>query len=91
MIRRRTPITGNGRGEKPLFPGFESPAIAQNKLVASGRFVPFDVRSEISQGIARRRVGNLCVDQRKKSARQAKWRASSDDHLLTALSKATAL
>jgi hypothetical protein len=40
----------------------------------------FDVRSEISQGIARRRVGNLCVGQKEKSARLAKWRASSDDH-----------
>jgi hypothetical protein len=37
-------------------------------------------RSEISQGIARRRVGNLCVDQKEKSARQAKRRASGGDH-----------
>jgi hypothetical protein len=35
-------------------------------------------RSEISQEIARRRVGNLRVDQKEKSARQAEWRASSD-------------
>jgi hypothetical protein len=34
---------GNGRGEKPLFPGPEAPAIAHNELVASARFVTFDV------------------------------------------------
>jgi hypothetical protein len=37
-------------------------------------------RSEISQGIARHRVGNLCVDQKEKYAPQSKSRASSDDH-----------
>jgi hypothetical protein len=42
MIPRQTPIMGNGRGEKPLFPGLESPAIAHNGLVASARFVTFD-------------------------------------------------
>src|SRR6185437_5766433 len=41
---------------------------------------PLTFRSEISQGIARQRVGNLWVDQKEKSARQAKRRASSDDH-----------
>jgi hypothetical protein len=45
---------------------------------------PLTFRSEISQGIARRRVGNLCVDQKEKSARLTKWRTSSDDHALTA-------
>jgi hypothetical protein len=34
---------GNGRQEKPLFPGLESPAIAHNERVASARFVAFDV------------------------------------------------
>jgi hypothetical protein len=34
---------GNGRGKKPLFPGLESPAIAQNELAASAGFVAFDV------------------------------------------------
>jgi RHS repeat-associated protein len=34
-------------------------------------------RSEISQGIARRCVGNFCVDQKEKSARLAKRRAFS--------------
>jgi hypothetical protein len=43
MITRRTPITGNGQGEKPLFAGLESPAIGHNELVASAGFVTFDV------------------------------------------------
>jgi hypothetical protein len=43
MITRRTPIMGNGRGKKPLFAGLGSPAIAHNGLVASARFVTFDV------------------------------------------------
>jgi hypothetical protein len=34
---------GNGRGEKLLFAGLESPAIAHNELVASAGFVTFDV------------------------------------------------
>ncbi|MFI5034196.1 MAG: hypothetical protein ACHQPH_26215, partial [Reyranellales bacterium] len=37
-------------------------------------------RSEISQGIARRGVGNFCVDQKELSARLPKWRASGHDH-----------
>jgi hypothetical protein len=45
---------------------------------------PLTFGSEISQGIARRRVGNLCVDQKEKSARLTKGRTSSDDHALTA-------
>ena len=43
MIARRTPITGNGREEKPLFAGLDSPAIAHSELVASARLVTFDV------------------------------------------------
>jgi hypothetical protein len=43
MITRRTPIMGNGLGEKPLFAGLEPPAIAHNELVASARFGTFDV------------------------------------------------
>jgi hypothetical protein len=43
MITRRTPIMGNGRGEKPLFPGLESPAIPHSALAASARFATFDV------------------------------------------------
>jgi hypothetical protein len=37
---------GNGREEKPLFPGFESPAIAHNELVASAGFATFEVSEE---------------------------------------------
>src|SRR6478672_2562409 len=43
MMTRRTPIMGDGPGEKPLFSGLESQAIAHNELVASARFVTFDV------------------------------------------------
>jgi hypothetical protein len=43
MITRRTPIMGNGRGEKALFPGLESPAIAHKEPAASARFEAFDV------------------------------------------------
>src|SRR5690348_2198853 len=71
MITRRTPIMGNGREEKPLFAGLESPAIAHHELAASARVGAFEFRSEISQGIARRGVGNLSVDQKEKSARVA--------------------
>jgi hypothetical protein len=38
---------------------------------------PLTQRSEISQGIARRRGENLRVDQKEKSARLAKWRGMS--------------
>jgi hypothetical protein len=43
MITRRTPITGNGRGEKPLFAALESPAIAHNEVAASAGFVAFGI------------------------------------------------
>jgi hypothetical protein len=43
MITRRTPIMGNGQGEKPLFAGLESPAIAHNELAARAGFGAFDV------------------------------------------------
>src|SRR5262249_12705581 len=43
MITRRTPIRGNGREEKALFPSLGSPAIAHNQLAASARFEAFDV------------------------------------------------
>jgi hypothetical protein len=36
---------------------------------------PWTFRSEISQAIARRRVGNFCVDQKEKSAPLAKVEA----------------
>jgi hypothetical protein len=34
---------GQWLGEKPLFPGLQSPANAHNETVASARFVAFDV------------------------------------------------
>jgi hypothetical protein len=37
---------GNGRGEKPLFSGFESPSIAHHEPVASARFLTFDVPAQ---------------------------------------------
>ena len=40
---------------------------------------PLTLRSEISQGIARRSLGNLSVDQKEKSARLAKGRACRDE------------
>jgi hypothetical protein len=43
MITRRTPIMGDGREEKTLFPGLDSPAIAHNELAASAEFVTVDV------------------------------------------------
>jgi hypothetical protein len=43
MITRRTPIKGNGREKKPLFPDVESPSIAHNERVANARFGAFDV------------------------------------------------
>jgi hypothetical protein len=42
MMTRRTPIMGNGRGEKPLFAGLESPSIAHQERAASARVVAFD-------------------------------------------------
>ncbi|MFI5029680.1 MAG: hypothetical protein ACHQPH_03155 [Reyranellales bacterium] len=38
-----TTYYGQWLGGKALFPGLESPAIAHNELVASARFVAFDV------------------------------------------------
>jgi len=79
MITRRTPITGNSREEKPLFPDFESPAIAHDELVASARFVTFDVRSENFPGNRSPPRWKFVCRPKEKSARLAK-RASSDDH-----------
>ena len=71
---------GQWREKKPLFAGSNHrplPIMSSLRAPDSG---PLMFHSEISQKIARRRVGNLCLDQKEKSARQAKWRASSDDH-----------
>jgi len=47
-LHDRAPNTYYGQwpGEKPLFPGLESPAIAHHELAASVRFGAFGVRSE---------------------------------------------
>jgi hypothetical protein len=76
---------------KAAVPGFESPAIGHNKLVASARFVTFDVRSEISQEIARRRVGNLPVDQRKNLRARRSRALPATTTCSPLLSEATAL
>src|SRR6185437_11763830 len=62
---------GNGRGKKPLFAGLERRPLPIMSSLRAPESWPLTFRSEISQGIARRRVGNLCVDQKEKSARQA--------------------
>jgi hypothetical protein len=43
MITRRTPITGNGRGEKTLSARLDAPSIAHHELAASAGFGAFDV------------------------------------------------
>jgi hypothetical protein len=53
-------------------------------VVASAGFVTLTFRSEIFQGIARRRIGNLCVDQKEKSARLAKGALPATTTPLTA-------
>jgi hypothetical protein len=44
-VHDHAPNTNYGQwpGEKPLFAGLESPAIAHNRLAASARFATFDV------------------------------------------------
>jgi hypothetical protein len=56
--------SGQWSAEKTAVCGPRTSAIAHNELAASARIVAFLVRSEISQGIARRCVGNLYVDQK---------------------------
>jgi hypothetical protein len=75
MITRRTPITGNGREEKPLFAACNRRPLPMMSSLRAPESRPLTFRSEISQGIACRRVESLCVDQKEKSARQAKGRA----------------
>ena len=70
---------GQWPGEKPLFPDFESPAIAHNELVASPRVVTFDVPERDFPGNRSPLRWKFLCDQKEKSARLAK-RASSDDH-----------
>jgi hypothetical protein len=82
---------GNGRGEKPLFAGLESPAIAHHELVASARFVTFDVPERDFPGNrSPLRWKFLCRPQRKicAPAEVARFQRQSRSPLL---SKATAL
>src|SRR6476469_5266197 len=79
MITRRTPITGNGRGKRRCLRASNRRPLAIMSALRAPDSWPLTFRSEISQGIARRCVGNFCVDQREESARLAEWRASSDD------------
>jgi hypothetical protein len=66
MIARRTPIKGNGREEKPLFPDFESPAKAHHERVASAGFGAFDVpEREFPRNRSPLRRQFLCRPQRK--------------------------
>ena len=80
MITRRTPITGNGPEKRRCFRASNCPPLPTMSSRRAPDSGPLTFRSEISQGIARCRVGNFCVDQKEKSARLAKGRASSDDH-----------
>jgi hypothetical protein len=70
---------GQWPGEKPLFPGLESPAIAHNALVASTRFVTFDAPERDFPGNRAPARWKFVGRPKEKSARQAKWRASGDD------------
>src|SRR3954470_23930916 len=87
MITRRTPIMGNGSRKMPAntrqnrgpLPGMSRSRAPQSR--------PLTVRSAISQGIARRRVGNLPVDQKKKSARPLLSKATAHSPLLSVSTK----
>src|SRR6185503_1510154 len=72
MITRRTPIMGNGRGKRRCSRASKRPPLPIKSSLRAPDSGPFTFRSEISQGIACRRVGNLSIDQREKSARLAK-------------------
>ena len=77
MIARRIPITGNGRDEKPLFPGLESPAIAHHELIASARFVTFDGPERDFPGNPSPLVLEISVSTKKKDLRACQRRCSS--------------
>jgi hypothetical protein len=71
---------GNGRKKKALFPSLESPAIAHDEPAASARFVAFDVPERDFPGNRSPPRWKFVCRPKRKSARQAKGRASSDDH-----------
>ena len=82
--RAETPIKGNGREKSRRFRASNCrplPIMSSTGAPDSG---PLTLRSEISQGIARRHVGNLCVDQkenlrsgRASTGRAHQWEISS--------------
>jgi hypothetical protein len=79
-IARRTPITGNGRGEKQLIARLESPAIAHDELVASAGFVTFDGPRAGFPKESPAAALEVCLSTKIKSVRPAKEHVSSDDH-----------
>src|SRR6478735_6227027 len=71
---------GQWPGEKPPFARLESPAIAHNELAASARVVTFDVPERDFPGNRSPPRWKFVYRPKRKSARLAKGRASSDDH-----------
>jgi hypothetical protein len=82
---------GNGRGEKPLFAGLESPAIAHNDLAASASFGAFDVPERDFPGNRSPPRWKFVYRPKRKSARLAKWRFRRRPRRSPLLSEATAL
>jgi hypothetical protein len=77
MITRRTPIKGNGRGEKPLFAGLGAPAIALNELVASAGFAAFDAPERNFPGNRSPLRWKFVCRPEEKSAPLAKWQEAT--------------
>jgi len=86
ILRDQAPNTYYGQwpGEKALFSGPESLAIVHDELAASARFVTFDVPARRFPRESLADALEICRSTKEKSAREAKWRASSDDQALTA-------
>jgi hypothetical protein len=71
--------------EKAAVSGPRTPAIAHDELASNARVGAFDVpQRDFPGNRSPPRWKNLCVGQKKKSARQETWRASSDDHAFIA-------
>src|SRR5690349_5882646 len=76
MIARRTPIMGNGSGERPLFPGLDSPAIAHDERAASAEAETFDAPSRDFPMNRAPPRWKFPIGQKEKSARRGKgWAA----------------
>jgi hypothetical protein len=73
-LHDRAPNTYSGQwpGEKPLFPGLESPAIAHHELVASARVVTFGVLGPRFHRESLAAALEICVSTKKKNLRA--WR-----------------